>query len=105
MTREELQTSLESKLPFDCSEYRVTAIQALLLGEDVYYTEPSLNKVAGRVLWQYENRGGTKLKSVTCSPKLHTAFLRFEDESMRSVYTRGSELPWRKLERDRFAYK
>lgn len=105
MNREELQTSLESKLPFDCSGYRVTAMQALLLGEEIYYTDPALNKTAIRVLWQYENRGGTKLKSVTCSPKLHTAFFRFEDESMRSVYTKGSELPWGKLERDRIAYR
>lgn len=105
MNREELQTSLESKLPFDCSEYRVTAMQALLLGEDVYYTEPTLDTAAKRVLLQYEQRDSIKLKSVTCSPKLHTVFFRFEDETMRSVYTKGSELPWGKLERDRIAYR
>lgn len=100
MNHEELQTSLESKLPFDCGKYRVTAMQSLLLGEVTYYTDPALNNAAKRVLWQYESRGGTKLKFVTCNSELNVVFFRFEDESLRSVSAKGSVLPWELLKRD-----
>ena len=99
MNREELQTSLESKLPFDCSEYRVTALQSLLLGEEVYYSEKTLDSAAKRVLFQDLERRSARLKHVGFSSLTKSVFLRFDDETMRSVYIKDSQLPWEKLKR------
>lgn len=102
MNRKEIQTILEEKLPFDCSEYRLTDMEALLLGEDVYYKEEVLNALARKIVAQQESGRPYKLSYVFVSSIVSYVALRFVDGSIRTVDTLDSKLPWVMCEKQRF---